>query len=94
MPFDITKQERADPTTAARTWTGTVTLSSGTATIDYAADLPGVVGGLDSEPRIFATAKSAGVAVGVSSAGTSQATLDDGSGSSSHVVNVTITEQA
>ena len=44
MPFDLIKEERSDPTSSARVWAGTVTLSSGTATIDYSADLPGVGG--------------------------------------------------
>lgn len=94
MPFDLVKDDTADPTANARQWAGTVTLSSGSATINFASDLPDVEGGLSDEPRITATAKSAGTAVGISSAGTSQATLDDSSGSSSHTVNVTITETA
>jgi hypothetical protein len=93
MPFDKIKDERADPTASARVWAGTVTLSSGTATIDYSADLPGVDGDLDDEPRIIATSKGDD-AVFVSSAGTSQATLSDGSGSSSNVVNVQVVEVA
>lgn len=92
MPFDLVKDDAADPTANARVWAGTVTLSSGTATVAF-SDLPGVAADLDSEPRIIATPKGDD-AVFVSSAGTSQATLSDGSGSSSNVVNVAIYEVA
>lgn len=93
MAFEQVKGGKTDPNGNGRVWAGQVTLSSGSATIDYSADLPGVSGGLPAEPVITATAKSAGVGVGVSSAGTSQAVVDDGSGSSSYTVNVWIHEQ-
>ena len=92
MPFEKVKGGKTDPTGNGRLWAGTVTLSSGTATIDYSADLPGVGGNLPAEPVIVSTPKGDD-AVFVSSAGTSQATLSDGSGSSSNVVNVVIHEQ-
>jgi len=93
MAFEQVKSGKTDPGGNGRVWAGTVTLSSGSAQIDYSADLPGVSGDLPAEPIIVATAKSAGVGVGVSSAGASTATVDDGSGSSSHTVNVWIHEQ-
>jgi len=93
MPFEQIQDGKTDPTGNGRVWAGQVTLSSGSATITYADDLPGVTEDLPAEPVIAATAKSAGVGVGVSSAGTSQAVVDDGSGSSSHTVNVVIHEQ-
>lgn len=86
------KGGKTDPNGSGRVWAGQVTLSSGTATIDYAADLPGVSGDLPEEPVIVATSKGDD-AVFVSSAGTSQATLSDGSGSTSNAVNVVIHEQ-
>ena len=93
MAFEQVKGGKTDPNGKGRVWAGQVTLSSGTATIDYSADLPGVSGDLPAEPVIVATAKSAGVGVGVSSAGASTATVDDGSGSSSNTVNVVVHEQ-
>lgn len=92
MPFEQVKGGKTDPNGSGRVWAGQVDLSSGTATIDY-DDLPGVAGDLPAEPVIVATAKAAGDAVGVSSAGTSQASLSDGSGASSTTVNVVIHEQ-
>jgi hypothetical protein len=92
MAFEKVQDGKTDPTGNGRVWAGQVTLSSGTATIDYSADLPGVSGDLPAEPVIVATSKGDD-AVFVSSAGTSQATLSDGSGSSSNVVNVVIHEQ-
>lgn len=77
---------------SARVWVGRVTLSSGTYTLDYSADLPGVGGSLANEPVIIPVGKQAPNEVGVSSAGTSQATLSDGSGSSSDSVNVLVVE--
>lgn len=92
MAFEQVKGGKTDPNGSGRVWAGTVTLSSGTATIDYSADLPGVSGDLPEEPVIVATPKGDD-SVFVSSAGASQATLSDGSGSSSNVVNVVIHEQ-
>lgn len=92
MPFEQVKGGKTDPNGNGRVWAGQVTLSSGTATIDYSADLPGVGGDLPEEPIIVATPKGDD-AVFISSAGASQATLSDGSGSSSNVVNVLIHEQ-
>lgn len=92
MPFEQVTSGKTNPTGNGRVWAGSVTLSSGTATIDYSADLPKVGGDLPEEPMIVATPKGDD-AVFVSSAGTSQATLSDGSGSSSNVVNVLIHEQ-
>jgi hypothetical protein len=92
MSFEKVQDGKTDPTGNGRLWAGTVTLSSGTATIDYSADLPGVGGDLPEEPIIVATPKGDD-AVFISSAGASQATLSDGSGSSSNVVNVLIHEQ-
>jgi len=92
MPFEKVQDGKTDPTGNGRVWAGQVTLSSGTATVDYSADLPGVSGDLPAEPVIAATSKGDD-AVFVSSAGTSQATLSDGSGASSNTVNVVIHEQ-
>jgi len=92
MPFEQIQDGKTDPTGNGRVWAGQVTLSSGTATVDYSADLPGVSGDLPAEPVIAATSK-VDDAVFVSSAGTSQATLSDGSGASSNTVNVVIHEQ-
>jgi len=92
MAFEQVKGGKTDPNGSGRVWAGQVTLSSGTATIDYSADLPGVDGDLPAEPVIGATSKGDD-AVFVSSAGTSQATLSDGSGASSNTVNVFVHEQ-
>lgn len=93
MPFEKIQDGKTDPTGDGRMWAGQVTLSSGTATIDYSADLPGVSGDLPAEPVIVATAKAAPDEAGVSSAGVSQATISDGSGASTDTVNVVIHEQ-
>jgi hypothetical protein len=92
MAFEKVQDGKTDPTGNGRVWAGQVTLSSGTATVDYSADLPGVSGDLPAEPVIVATSKGDD-SVFVSSAGTSQATLSDGSTSSSNTVNVVIHEQ-
>lgn len=92
MAFEQVKAGKTDPNGNGRVWAGQITLSSGTATIDYADDLPGVSGNLPAEPIIVTTAKSAD-AVGVTSAGTTQATVSDGSGSTSTTVNVIVHEQ-
>jgi hypothetical protein len=92
MPFEQVKSGKTSPGGEGRVFAGTVTLSSGSATITY-ADLPGVDGDLPETPVIVATGQSAGTGVAVTSAGTTQATIDDGSGSSSDTVNVVIHEQ-
>jgi hypothetical protein len=92
MAFEKVQDGKTDPTGNGRVWAGQVTLSSGTYTLDYSADLPGVSGDLPAEPVIVATSKGDD-SVFVSSAGTSQATLSDGSTSSSNTVNVVIHEQ-
>jgi len=91
MPFEQVTSGRTDPSGTGRVYAGQVTLSSGTATINYADDLPGTPT-FTEEPVIVTTPKG-GDAVFVSSAGAAQATLDDGSGSSSTTVNVVIHEQ-
>jgi hypothetical protein len=92
MPFEKVKGGKADPSGTGRMWAGTVSLSSGTATIDYSADLPGVSGDLPAEP-VIATTNKADDTVFVSAAGASQATLSDGSGANSSTVNVVVHEQ-
>lgn len=94
MAFTKVADAKADPSVpgSGRVWAGQVTLSSGTYTLDYSADLPGVDADLDAEPAIIATSKGDD-AVFVSSAGTSQAVLSDGSGASSNTVNVYVAEQ-
>lgn len=92
MAFETVQDGKTDPTGTGRVWAGQVTLSSGTYQIDYSSDLPGVDGDLPAEPVIVATPKG-NDAVFLSSAGTSTATLSDGSGSSSNTVNVVIHEQ-
>jgi len=92
MAFEQVKGGKTDPNGTGRVWAGQVTLSSGTYQIDYSSDLPGVDGDLPAEPVITATSKGDD-AVFVSSAGSSTATLSDGSGSSSNVVNVFVHEQ-
>lgn len=95
MAFRKISDDAADPSVpgSGRAWAGQVTLSSGTYTLDYSADLPGVDGDLDAEPYIVATAKAAPDEAGVASAGTSQASISDGSGSSTDSVNVLVVEQ-
>jgi hypothetical protein len=95
MAFKKISDARADPSVpgSGRVWAGQVTLSSGTYTLDYSADLPGVDGDLDAEPYITATAKAAPDDAGVASAGTSQASISDGSESSTDTVNVLVVEQ-
>jgi len=95
MAFTQISDARADPSVlgSGRAWGGQVTLSSGTATLDYSAELPGVAGDLDAEPVIIATAKAAPDEAGVAAAGTSQATISDGSGANSTTVNVLVAEQ-
>lgn len=95
MAFRKISDAKADPSVpgSGRAWAGQVTLSSGTYTLDYSADLPGVDADLDAEPYIVATAKAAPDEAGVSSAGTSQATISDGSGANSDTVNVLVVEQ-
>lgn len=92
MAFEKVQDGKINPTGDGRVWAGQVTLSSGTATIDYSADLPGVDADLPEEPVIVATSKGDD-SVFISSAGSSQATISDGSGSSSNTVNVIIHEQ-
>ena len=92
MAFTQVKNGQADPGGEGRVWAGQVTLSSGTYTLDYSADLPGVDADLANEPAIVATPKGDD-AVFVSSAGTSQAVLSDGSGANSNDVNVLVVEQ-
>lgn len=91
MPFEQVKSGRTDPGGTGRMYAGQVALSSGTATINYADDLPGSPTFTD-EPVIVTTSKGDDP-VFVASAGTAQATLDDGSGASSNTVNVVIHEQ-
>lgn len=90
MPFEQVASGKTNPTGDGRLYAGRVTLSSGTATIDF-GDLPKAPEFSD-EPVIVATAKGDD-SVFVSSAGSSQATLSDGSGASSNTVNVLIHEQ-
>lgn len=92
MAFEQVKSGKTAPGGKGRVWAGQVTLSSGTYTLDYSADLPGVTGDLPEEPVIAATSKGDD-SVFLSAAGASQATLSDGSGSSSNVVNVLVHEQ-
>jgi hypothetical protein len=92
MPFEKIQDGKTDPTGDGRMWAGRVTLSSGTATIDYSDDLPGVGDDLPEEPVIVGTPKSDD-SVFVSSAGTSQATISGAGGTGSYDVNVVIHEQ-
>jgi hypothetical protein len=91
MPFEQVTGGKTNPSGSGRVYAGTVTLSSGTATIDYSDDLPGSPE-FGDEPVIVATSKGDD-SVFVSSAGAAQATLSDGSGSSTNTVNVMIHEQ-
>jgi hypothetical protein len=93
MPFEKVKGGKADPSGDGRVWAGTKTLSSGTATVDFDADLPGNSGDLPEEPVITATAKGTDDYAYVSSAGASQATISGSGGTGSYTVNVWIHEQ-
>lgn len=93
MPFQQIQNPDYLPTAEGRAWAGSVTLSSGTAQIDYDADLPGMNDpSFANEPYIVAMNKSDDN-IFLSSSGTSTATLSDGSGSSSTTVNVLVIEQ-
>jgi hypothetical protein len=91
MPGDATALASAlgSPQVKGRLYATTVTLSSGSATLTY-TDVDGIESDPANEPYIAAIGTNAGQAVGVTSKGTSQATLDDGSGSTSNDVEVLI----
>lgn len=87
MPFREVQSGNGTPHNEGRTWVGEVTLSSGTATINYADDLPGVRGDLETAPLISVTGPTGGETV--NSAGTTQATVG---GDTTDTVNVVIYE--
>lgn len=88
MPFEQVKSGKADPSGNGRVYAGTVTLASGTATIDYVNDLPGSPT-FSEEPVIVVSSKTSNRAY-PSSSGSSQATI---TGTASDSVNVFIHEQ-
>jgi hypothetical protein len=96
MAFELVADPNALPGVNKRVWAGTVTLSSGTATIDHSADLPGVdrIPGneLDAAPVVVATAE-ADDAVFVDTQDNESTTLSDGSGANSNDVQVVVYEQ-
>jgi len=81
----IVNSPRALPNIEGEVYTTTATLSSGSATLTW-TDVDGIDQDPDTEPEVFVIGTNAGQAVGVTSKGTSQATLDDGSGSNSNTV--------
>jgi len=87
MAFREVQSGQATPHNEGRTWVGTVTLSSGSATITYADDLPGVRNALDESPILSVTGPTGGETV--SSAGTTQATVG---GDTTDTVNVVVYE--
>ena len=89
MAFEKVKGGKADPNGSGRVWAGQVTLSSGTATVAYADELPGVGGDLPEEPVIVCSSKTADRAY-PSSVGATQATI---SGTGDATVNVWVHEQ-
>lgn len=89
MPFEQVKGGKADPNGSGRVWAGQVTLSSGSATLTYADELPGVGGDLPAEPVIVTQSKTADAAH-PSSVGSTQATI---TGTGDATVNVLIHEQ-
>lgn len=93
MPFEQIQDGKIDPTGTGRVFAGTVTLTTGTATIDYTADLPGVDEAFDQEPVVDLTAKGSDDYAYLSASGTSQATVSGSGGTGTYTVNVTIAEQ-
>lgn len=93
MPFEKVKGGKTDPNGDGRLWAGVVTLSTGTANINYAEDLPGVSNELPGEPVILATVKGEDDYVYVSATGRSQATVNGSGDTGSYDVNVRIHEQ-
>lgn len=87
MPFRKVQSGHATPHNEGRTWVGTVTLDAGTATINYADDLPGVDGDLPESPIITVSGPTGGETV--NSAGTTQATVG---GDTTDTVNVVVYE--
>lgn len=98
MAFELVADPNALPGVEKRVWAGKVTLSSGTATIDHSADLPGVnqIPGneLANAPVVDATSEADdAVFVDSGNSDNTQTTLDDGSGANSNDVHVVIYEQ-
>jgi multidrug efflux pump subunit AcrA (membrane-fusion protein) len=93
MAFEQVKGGKADPTGDGRVWAGVVTLSTGTAKINYSDDLPGVANDLPAEPVITVSAKGSDDYVYVSATGTAEATVNGSGDTGSYDVNVRIHEQ-
>jgi len=93
MAFEQAKSGKTSPGGKGRVWAGVVTLTTGTATVNYADDLPGVSGDLPDDPVVTATAKGTDAYVYVSATGKTQATINGSGDTGSYDVNVFIHEQ-